>query len=163
MSHPSAFRQNWLYERSIEFLEGKGVAKNLEKAFSLNEEAAEMGHHDAVLAMGWFYLNGKGVAVDREKSWHWYRKSARHGEPKAMFSLGYICYVDRNYDEARQWFTRASKSGHKRSLYWLGKLHWKGYGIDRDTKQALSLFEQAANAKIHEAKRVLQFLSRRKA
>jgi TPR repeat protein len=57
-------RPVWLYNRSLEYLAGKGVAKDERQAFVLNREAAEKGYGDAVLAMGWFYLNGAGVAVD---------------------------------------------------------------------------------------------------
>jgi TPR repeat protein len=161
-AHPITYYLYWLYNRSLEYLEGKGVSKDPEKAFSLNAKAAEHGYHDAVLAMGWFYLNGIGVAEDRDLSWNWYRKSARQGDPRAMFSLGDICYIEKNYSGAHTWFTRAARAGHKKSLYWLGKLYWKGYGIDQDRKQALALFAQASKAGVQEAKRVLRFLSRRK-
>jgi TPR repeat protein len=63
---------------------------NDEEAFRLNTIAAENGMHDAVLAMGWFYLNGVGVKANQQEATRWYKKSARQGHPRAMFSLGYI-------------------------------------------------------------------------
>ena len=158
---PTAYQENRLYNRSLALLGGQGVKQNEKAAFALNAQAAEQGHHDAVLAMGWFYLNGVGVEKDHEKSWHWYRKSARQGDPRAMFSLGYLCYIEGNYVDANAWFSRAFDSGHKRSLYWMAKLLWKGRGIDKDRKLARLLIEQAAKANIPEAKRVIRFISRR--
>ncbi len=159
-SYPTAFLQNWLYSQSLSYLEGKGIEKAPVAAFSLNTQAAELGHRDAVLAMGWFYLNGVGVEQNLDEAWYWYRKSARQGDPRAMFSLGYLCYIDRNYSGAYTWFSQASEAGHKRSLYWLGKLHWKGYGVEQNRKTAMGFFAAAAKAKVTEAKRVLCFLTR---
>lgn len=150
----------WLYNRSLDCLKGDGVLKDEEKAFSLNMQAAESGYHDAVLAMGWFYLNGIGIAKDEVLGWHWYRKSARQGETKAMFSLGYIAYKKHDYSDALTWFNRAVKLKHWRSLYWLGKLYWRGHGVDQDRKRALAFFEEAAQAKVLEARRAIRFFNR---
>lgn len=159
---PTAYRENRIYNRSLDLLDGQGVKQDDKAAFELNQEAAENGHRDAVLNMGWFYLNGVGVEKDREESWHWYRKSARHGDPRAMFSLGYLCYTDSDYGEAAKWFLRAVEAGHGRSHYWLAKLFWKGRGVASDRRRARSLIEKAASANVEEARRALRFLSRRR-
>lgn len=115
-----------------------GIADS--EAFAQNLRAAEQGLHDAVLAMGWFYLNGVGVEPDEQEAIRWYRKSARQGEPMAMFSLGYIAYVHRNFPEALSWFTRADVNGHNRSRYWIGKMYWRGQAVQQDRKRAQNLF-----------------------
>lgn len=132
---------------------------NDSQAFALNKLAAEQGMHDAVLAMGWFYLNGVGVERDEEKAIRWYRKSARQGDPQAMFSLGYIAYVNRNFADALNWLIRADGKGHNRSKYWLGKMYWRGQGVKQDRKRAQDLFSQAASKKVAEAQRALRYLS----
>jgi uncharacterized protein len=147
-----------LYNESLDLVHGNGVAKDENRAFVLNAQAAHGGHSDAVLAMGWFYLNGVGVERDVDKARTWYRKSARRGEKKAMFSLGQIAYDERDYSDALIWFRRASKAGHTRSLYWLGKLHWRGHGVKQDKKQAMTCFHRAASDNVAEAQRVLSFL-----
>ncbi|PYV79019.1 MAG: hypothetical protein DMG96_05700 [Acidobacteria bacterium] len=53
------------------------------------------------------------------------------------------------------------QKAHARSLFWLGKLYWRGYGVSADRKQAMALFQQAASNKVPEARRVLRFLSRK--
>jgi TPR repeat protein len=146
-----------LYNESLDFLRGDKAPKNPKRAFFLNADAAKSGHADAVLAMGWFYLNGVGTKRDIEKSKKWYRESARRREPKAMFSLGQIAYDQRDFSGALRWFTRASESGHVRSLYWLGKLYWRGHGVERDQKHAKELFHRAAGCKVPEAQRLLRF------
>jgi TPR repeat protein len=147
-----------LYSESLNLLKGNGVAQDERRAFILNVEAAEGGHADAVLAMGWFYLNGVGVERDVKRARKWYRESARRGEPKAMFSLGQIAYDERDFSDALMWFTRAAEAGHARSLYWLGKLYWRGQAVDQDQKQAMRHFHSAAMNKVREAQRVLRFL-----
>src|SRR5262245_25531929 len=149
-----------LYNRSLAYLDGKGVAKDEAKAFSLNAEAAQLRYREAVLAMGWFYLNGVGVERDLEKAQSWYRKSARHGDVRAMFSLGQMAYDQRSYGDALAWFTRAAEKGHPRSLYWLGKLHWHGRGVTQNKRQGMAFFQQAARKKVREAQRTLRFLSK---
>src|SRR5271169_5800145 len=63
------------------------------ESFRLNALSAEEGIHDAVLAMGWFYLNGVGVEADIDQATYWYRKAARSGDLRAFFSLGHIAFL----------------------------------------------------------------------
>ena len=77
-----------------------------------------------------------------------------------MFSLGQMAYDERDHADALVWFRRAADKDHARSLFWIGKLLWRGFGIPTDKKQAMTLFQKAAAAKIPEARRVLRFLSR---
>lgn len=151
-------QMTYLYNESLDLLQGHGVAKNERRAFDLNAEAAHGGYADAVLARGWFYLNGVGVERDIGRARRWYRESARRGEPKAMFSLGQIACDERDFPDALTWFTRASEAGHVRSLYWIGKLYWRGQGVEQDKKEAMRYFHRAASSKVREAQRVLRLL-----
>lgn len=147
-----------LYHQSLDFLLGRKVQQDEARAFALNAKAAAGGHHDAVLAMGWFYANGVGVEQNTQKAREWFRRSARQSEPKAMFSLGQIAYDTEDFPEALAWFTQAANAGHARSLYWIGKCYWRGQGVEQDKKQAKVYFQRAASRKVHEAQRVLRFL-----
>ncbi len=153
--------QIWLYNQSLDYLQGKNVPEDAEKSFALNSKAAHGGYREAVLAMGWYYLGGVGVPQDYVKAKKWYRKSARHGEPKAMFSLGRIAYIERDFSESLRWFSRAAEAGHVRSLYWIGKHHWYGQSVPQDRKEAMRLFHLAAGKKVVAARRVLKYLARR--
>jgi uncharacterized protein len=150
----------YLYNRSLELLDGRGVAKDPAEAFRLNADAAGHGYGDAVLAMGWFYLNGVGVARDLDRARQWYKRSARQGDTRAMFSLGQMAYDARDFAEALRWFERGVDKGHSRSLFWLGKLYWHGRGVPRDKKRASALFAEAARKKVPEARRAVAWLKR---
>jgi hypothetical protein len=145
------------YNRSIDLLEGKNVKQDFKEAFVLNSQAAKAGYHDAVLAMGWFYIRGIGIGENPAKAKEWYRKSARQGQPKAMFSLGQIAYVEKKFDDSLIWFQRAVKTGHARSLYYIGRQHWNGQGVSQDRKEALHFFQLAARKKVEEAVRLSRF------
>jgi len=151
-----------LYNRSMELLGYWGDPRDESKAFKLNREAAELGHSEAILAMGYFYLNGQGVEKNLELAEYWYKKAARGGESRAMFSLGWMAYDALAYTHANRWFHRAVHHGHIRSVYWLGKLAWRGHGVPQSHSEAFALFHRAAHAHDPEAIRVLRFLSRRK-
>ena len=155
------YEQSRLYNDSLRLLEGDGVAMDEMRSFELNQSAANEGHADAILAMGWFYLNGTGVARDLEQARKWYRKSARRGEPRAMFSLGQMAHDERDWSEARVWFERAVKAGHQRSKFWLAKLFWRGRGVEQDRRQAKQLLQAAADKKVMEAQRAIRFLNRK--
>jgi TPR repeat protein len=65
------------------------------------------------------------------------------------------------FEDALVWFTRAADKGHKRSLYWLGKLYWRGEGVTiADKKRKMCLFQSAAKENVVEARRLLRYLSR---
>ena len=142
------------YNHSLRLLDN-----NDKEAFRLNQIAAQEGMHDAVLAMGWFYLNGVGIDADIAEAIRWYRRSARQGDKRAMFSLGQIAYFGRDYSEALLWFKRAADKGHHRSDFWIGKLYWRGQGIPLDQQQAKQYFARAASKKLPEAQRVLRYLA----
>lgn len=148
-----------LYDRSLAYIGENGQPVDYDLAFALNARAAALGLPDAVLSMGWFYFNGFGVAPDLRSAERWYRRSARRGEPRAMFSLGQIACEEKRFDVAHDWFHLAFKKGHVRSLYWLGKLYWRGQGVPAD--RALKFFEQAARANDPEAARFMRFRNRR--
>lgn len=151
-----------LYGSSLDYIGENGKPEDFAKAFALNAKAADMGLPDAILAMGWFYFNGCGTLQDLRSAEHWYRRSARLGEPKAMFSLGQMAYEEKMFEAAKQWFELAHKHGHMRSLYWLGKLYWRGQGVCRDRMKAIKFFEQAARANDPEAMRLMRFRNRRR-
>jgi uncharacterized protein len=142
------------YNRSLRLLDNNDA-----EAFRLNRIAAEDGMHDAVLAMGWFYLNGFGVEADEDEAIRWYRRSARQGEPRAMFSLGYIAYRRKDFAEALKWFERALSKNHHRSGFWIGKIYWRGQEVDRDPKRAQGYFARAAQREVVEAQRAIRFLA----
>lgn len=145
-----------LYNQSLAYLDGKGVAQDHERAFALCSEAAAGGLTDAVLAMGWHYLNGVGVEKDLDLAERWYHKSARQGDPRAMFSLGQMAYIARDFAEAQTWFNRALRKGHARSGCWVAKVIWRTARTSSERGRAVALLQRAAAANVYDARRLLK-------
>ena len=154
----TSYQQSKQYNDSLDLLEGRCIAMDKDRAFRLNAEVAKEGLIDAVLAMGWFYSNGIGVQQDRDLAKQGYRKAARRGEPRAMFSLGQIAFDEADWSGAKVWFQRAADEKHHRSLFWLGKLYWKGRGVPKSTQLAKQFFHRAAAKKVPEAQRAIRML-----
>jgi len=69
------------------YREGLGVARNVEKAFSLILRAANAGYalaqHNAAVS----YVEGIGVEVDIQKGFDWFRRASDAGYASSKFSL----------------------------------------------------------------------------
>jgi TPR repeat protein len=68
-----------LFQQGMNSYEGKGVIKNLPKAAECFRKAAELGHLQAHVWIGWCYLNGDGLAKDKVVAVDWFRKAAARG------------------------------------------------------------------------------------
>ena len=65
------------------YLEGRGVEKDLDKAFYWTQRAAGHGDWDGQFNLGWFYETGTGIPADMEQARHWYRQAALQGHELA--------------------------------------------------------------------------------
>ncbi len=109
-----------LYDASITELLSE--SPDNERAFKLNQAAANSGLKDAQLAAGWFYLNGVGVDANLPQAKKWYEKRAIDGCPKALFSLGQIANSEKDIETAIFYFTKAHELGHARASYHLSRI-----------------------------------------
>ena len=69
---------------------GTGVPRDLRRAFSWYERAADNGmdsDDDAMYKLGYFYENGYAVSMDLDAAYQWYRKAASHGNDRAREAL----------------------------------------------------------------------------
>ena len=66
------------------FRSGRGVEKNVEKAFYWTERAALHGDWDGQFNLACFYEEGIAVLADLEKARHWYRQAALQGHDLAL-------------------------------------------------------------------------------
>ncbi|HHP7237323.1 MAG TPA: tetratricopeptide repeat protein [Longibacter sp.] len=113
------------------------------------------------------------AAAERfEESLFEYRRAARDGHPFAMYELATVLrsgtftgpggspvgYVGRDTAAARRWFAsaapslaEAARSGDPDADLALGEMHYRGYGVTRDTTAALDHWRRAAAAGLAEA------------
>ncbi len=69
------------------YADGRGVARDVVKALSMLQDAAEMGHPKAQFDLAQMYAQGSGVDKDTDKAVKWYRRAAKHGYKAALAKL----------------------------------------------------------------------------
>ena len=85
---------------------------------------------------------------------------ADKGDAEAQYNLGTCFYygngVDRNYNIAAKWYTKAANQGHAKAAYALGMMYVAGVGINQDGKKAIEFFYIASQKGLSEAKTALE-------
>jgi len=110
---------------------GRGVPRNLKKAYDLYKQSAVQNHPPALNNLGMMYLNGEYVAVNRKIAFKLFSKAgADHAQAKD--NLGQ-CYengwgVEPDIEQAVNFFKLAGDEGYRLGYYHLGQLHEEGRG-----------------------------------
>ena len=126
--------------RGLRYLNGTGVATNVEKAAVWLERAAASGHPVAQNYVGVLYQTGTGVHANMATAMHWYEAAARNGNLKAMTNLG-KAYAGgwaegTDFTKAVEWFGRAAGFGDVDAQFDLAILYERGEGVSRSTAEA---------------------------
>ena len=79
------------FEEALRYEKGKGVEKDMKKAFEWFLKSAENGNAKAMNRVGCCFSNGEGVKQDKTKAFEWWLKSAENGNADAMCNVG-LCY-----------------------------------------------------------------------
>ena len=66
--------------------------------------------------------------------------------------------VEKNYELALEWFTRAAQQGNAECQYNLGVIYFFGRGVNRNYKTAFKWFREAASQKVVAAQYGLAFM-----
>ena len=115
-----------LYFLGVMYAQGKGVAQDKTRAFSLYAEAAQKNHIAAQYNIGMLYATGEGVARDFFKAEYWWTKAAEGGLMSAQFNLGKLYYYgiaeEKNLAMARKWLTIAERQGSSQAKAILARL-----------------------------------------
>ncbi|KAH3764285.1 sel1 repeat family protein [Pelomyxa schiedti] len=127
-----------------------GVEKDIHKAVSLYQRAADAGSGTAIFNLAVCYDNGDGVENDIHKAVILYRRAADAGNTMAMFNLA-VCYengvgVDQDLSEAVKLYQRAADAGNVEATGNLGYCYKNGNGVDLDASKAVTLYQRAADA-----------------
>ena len=127
------------------------TAGDYEKAYKLYSEAEkEYGDPLAQFSLGNFFRSGWGRATDPVTACQWFGKSAQGGIPYGQHLFGECLEqgVHQKADPmaAAHWYGEAAKGGHLVSNCYLGWLHMKGDGVDKNPKRALELCSNAAGS-----------------
>ena len=134
------------------YLNGEGVARDVNEAARLTQLSAAQGHGHAEVNLGTMYLNGHGVKQSDTEATRLYRKGAAKGIPQGLESLA-VCHaegrgVPQSQDEAMRLMRAAAEIGYPPAQYYLGAVYKNapGYSIRAplDYAEAAKWFRMAA-------------------
>jgi TPR repeat protein len=132
------------FKKGMKAYEANDYARAIEEF----QAVAELGDHNAMMALGAMYAAGQGVAKDYEQSVRWFREAARYGRPDALYKLGLMFEAGlgarQNDREALRYFLEAAKLGYASAQFKLGKLYRQGNSaIEQDSARAYAWFKLA--------------------
>ena len=116
---------------------GVSVERDLPRARSLYEQAAERGHGKAQCALGRMLMRGEGGDDDATRGRILCEAGAEDGDADAQAELGRLFLagefgVERDLDTARRWLLRAAEQGQGEAALLLGQMYWNRGDGGRD-------------------------------
>lgn len=126
------------------FLEGRGVARDVDKAVDWLKRAAEQGDAGGQRNLAHCYSEGWGVPQDSAQAALWYEKAATQNDADAQDMLSYMKLESGDHEGARSWAEKAAKFGRTEAMARLGDIHHNALGVERNTKLAAAWWRQAA-------------------
>ncbi|MBP7114666.1 MAG: sel1 repeat family protein [Candidatus Peribacteraceae bacterium] len=141
------------YARAMQYMRGAGVTQDQAKGMEFLLKAADAGHAEAQVAMGYYYLKGtNGVAQDSAKAMEYLTKAAEQGNRDAQYNVG-LAYVRgegtaADFAKAYEWFEKAAYQDDAGAQYNMGVMIINGEGAVADPVAAYVWF-RLANEKGH--------------
>jgi len=125
--------KNLLKKAEIEL---KKQNPELKAVFSFLMDAANLDNHEAMYAIGTWYLHGKYVKRDSTLAVEYFLKSVKGNNSNAYYDLA-ICLekgvgTKKNKRKAFECYLNAALFGDKQSLYEVGRCYYHGIGISKN-------------------------------
>ena len=145
------------------------MPKDFGKAVELYQKAADQGHPDVQVNLGWLYEMGDGVPIDLRKAAKLYQKAADQGNARAQVNLGWLYEngwgVPKDLGKARELYQKAADQGNQSAIGKLNNLstptepkqgdaatqfslalqYENGEGVPKDLGKAAELYQKAAD------------------
>ncbi|WP_143933757.1 tetratricopeptide repeat protein [Necropsobacter massiliensis] len=125
-------------------------AQNYTLAWTLFEQADELGHMKAARYFGLMHLNGLGVAKDPAKAFDYFQKAADKGDITSQYWLGFLYEngigTPQNYTKALEFYTQSAQRGDviaAPALHALGNMYEKGLGVKKNSVKANEYYQKA--------------------
>ncbi|KAJ3587241.1 hypothetical protein NHX12_010839 [Muraenolepis orangiensis] len=129
---------------------GRGVTRDVQKALQYYWQAAEGGHSQAQYRYAKLLLTTRGQPSPQEWSTavSLLEQAAAAGLTEAQVFLGSVFSQEPVMDGRKSvhYLQMAAQSGDSRALLHLGQCYDRGFGVQRNTKLAVSHYEKAALA-----------------
>ena len=128
---PAAFgRLGYMHQMGI------GVTKDLLRAEELYEQAIDLGHADAKVALATMRMEGD--EADKVSGFQLLKESAESGESDAYMPLGSCYYfglgTQRNVDKAAHWLNAAANEGFAPAQYLLARIVMLGESTTQEVQ-----------------------------
>ena len=141
---------NDLYRMGWMLCHGEGTKHNYKEAISWYKKAAELGHPEAMNALGLMYEYSWGVLHNDVEAVRYYQKAADGNHADALFNLGRMFengqgLLDRDYTKAVECYHKASMMGNAEAQNQLGWLYHIGLGVQQDYKESVKWITASAN------------------
>lgn len=146
----------YLFYLGLAYLDGIGVASDVDKAVTLLEKAGQAGYDRAYNVLGNMYKQGgNGVRQDFRKAYRYYCMGAERGHNMCIYYKGLMQYKGlgcrQDYKEAAMTFLTSANDRDANSLYMLGVFLRNGYGVAKDSLLAVNSLQRAARMHCPEA------------
>lgn len=125
------------------FQQGCELARNNKfvEAIPLFEQAAALGHEDAVASLATIYINGNGVEIDYTKGLKYLEKSVNSGDVYSINLLGTLYLegkgVEQNYEQALISFEIAAENGYPYAMLNASGMYLEGKGTGVNVKKSV--------------------------
>ena len=126
------------------FLEGRGVARDVDRAVDWLKRAAEQGDAGGQRNLALCHYEGWGVPLDLAQAALWYEKAATQNDADAQDVLSYMKLIGDDYEGARTWAEKAAKFGRTEAMARLGDIHHNALGVEHNPRLAAAWWRQAA-------------------
>lgn len=153
------------FQLACAYLGGKGVPKDVKKAYELMQAAADQGHADALNGLGYFHSAGVVVVKDEKKAAEWFRKGAEKGSAKACLNLGKWLLsgkagsaesAEKTREEGLQWMKKSADQGLPEGALAYGSILFFGdHGMTTNYDQAAPYLKIAADTGNADAENLL--------
>jgi len=120
---------------------------DLQQAFQLFLQAAELGDSSSQLDVGYFYDRGLHVKKDKKQAIHWYYQAYRQGVACAANNIATVHREWGHVEKMLWWFRRAVAMGEQDALFELGKYYETAVGRANNPKKAKDCYRRILRSK----------------
>ena len=125
--------------------------------FDFQMKLAEKGNAEAQFKVGEMYETGFGVKQDMEQARSWISKAADQGHETAGFKLLYWDVEKNGINGSNKagvdQLNAKAAEGNAQAQYYVGKMHARGVGVQKDPDKAIEWLNKAALVGVLEAER----------
>lgn len=129
-----------LFQRGCSCLQQDKPEKE-EEAVKWFRKAAELGHAEAQLYLGYRLMDGIGTPVDQVEGLSWFHRAAAGGKIEAHNHIGcsyfYGTGVEQDHAQAAYWYRKGADLGDPWAMNNLSLLYETGDGVEKNLEQAL--------------------------